>query len=162
MRRWIGIVAKSGLERVLLASLSLSLSRLPIQLSPSILLLPLLFLSRSFSYIYILPSLFFCRMHPLPLHQPSPQRSPSSCAFLPYLDPTPLTFLLPLHQLFTGSTTSVSLHLAAFESSFSLPPIFLRNPPSFFRSVLHPPPIFGSCSPTPFLSLSSLYPSFSS
>lgn len=100
-------------------------------------------------------------MYPLLLLQPSPQRLPSSCAFLPYLAPTLSTFLLPLLQLFTSSTTNVSFYLVVFESPFSLPSTSLHNLLSFFRSILCSFPIFGSCrSLTPFLP-SSFHPSFS-
>lgn len=67
------------------------------------------------------------QMYPLLLLHLPLRRLPSSCAFLPYLAPTPLAFL-PL-QLFTGSTTSISFHLAVFELSFSLrsiPPIIFH------------------------------------
>lgn len=67
------------------------------------------------------------QMYPLLLLHLPLRRLPSSCAFLPYLAPTPLAFL-PL-QLFTGSTTSISFHLVVFELSFSLrsiPPIIFH------------------------------------
>lgn len=47
-------------------------------------LYPSLSLSRAHAYRYFPPS----PVYPLLLFQPSPQRSPSSCAFLPYLAPT--------------------------------------------------------------------------
>lgn len=89
-------------------------------------------------------SLSFSPVYPL-LLQPSPQRLPSSCAFLPYLAPTPSTFLLSLLQLFTSSTANVSFYLVAFESSVSLPPPCLHHLPFLFRQVLCSFPIFGSC-----------------